>query len=133
MTNQKLAKDYRTRARGRRKAIETLYDEGLFADVVRKCQEACELALKSVIRDAGHSVPMTHDVSAKLLEIQDDLSPHIAKNIKRMAEISKELRRDRETAFYGSEDITPSEFFNKNDANKAMGLLDEVLAAIPQQ
>lgn len=132
MTNPNLAKDYRHRARGRRKAIQTLFQEKLFADVVRECQESCELALKSMIRDAGHTVPMVHDVSGKLAEIEKDFPREIKKALPRLIEISKQLRRDREIAFYGSEDITPGDFFELKDAEKAMAQLDEVLALLPR-
>jgi len=33
---------------------------------------------------------------------------------------SRELRRDRELAFYGTEDLTPSEFYSKKDAERAL-------------
>lgn len=131
MTNKTLGKDYRDRARGRRKAILTLLNERLFADVVRECQEAAELALKSIIREAGHSVPMTHEVSGKLREIQQDLPALVQSRLERLCEISKSLRRDRELAFYGSEDITPTEFYDENAARKALAELDEVLAVLP--
>ena len=131
MTNPSLAKDYRLRARGRRKAIDTLFREKLYADVVRECQEACELALKSLIREAGHVVPMVHDVSAKLKEIEKDLPANVRKALAELVEISRQLRRDREIAFYGSEDITPSEFFEEKDAKQAMERLDRVLALLP--
>jgi len=131
MTNPGLARDYRVRARGRRKAIEVLLREKLFADVVRECQEACELGLKSIIREAGHAVPMTHDVSQKLKEIERDLPESIRKALPRLMEISRQLRRDRELAFYGSEDVTPSEFFQPADAARAIAQLDEVLALLP--
>ncbi|MBX3028244.1 hypothetical protein KF840_25420 [bacterium] len=36
-----------------------------------------------------------------------------------MAEISKALRKDREIAFYGSEDLIPSEFYGAADAHRA--------------
>ncbi len=98
---------------------------------MRECQEACELALKSLIREAGHAVPMTHDVSTKLREIAVDLAPKARASLDRICEISKQLRRDREIAFYGSEDITPSEFFEKKDAQTALSQLDEVLAILP--
>lgn len=130
MTNPRLAEDYLLRARGRRKAIKGLFKEGLFADVIRECQEACELALKSVIRKAGHSVPFTHDVSDKLQAIKSDLPRRIQKQLGLLCRISKSLRRDRELSFYGSEDITPSEFYGKQDAIKALKELDQVLAVI---
>lgn len=131
MTNKTLGKDYRDRARGRRKAILTLMTEGLYADVIRECQEAAELALKSIIREAGHTVPMTHEVSGKLKEIKQDLPAAVQSNLERLCDISKSLRRDRELSFYGSEDITPSEFYDEKAAKKALSELDEVLAVLP--
>jgi HEPN domain-containing protein len=130
VTNSQLVKDYRLRAKGRRKAIQVLLEERLYADVVRECQEAAELLLKSLIRAAGHAVPMTHDVSAKLTEIQQDLPPAAAVQLKRLCAISKNLRRDRELAFYGSEDVTPSEFYEETHALTAMAEVDELLALI---
>ena len=130
MTNIKLVKDYRLRARGRRKAVQALFEEKLYADVVRECQEASELALKSLIREAGHSVPMTHEVSGKLMEIKSDLPEIVLPHLKRLCEISKNLRRDRELAFYGSEDVTPSEFYEESHALQAILDLDEALAVI---
>lgn len=130
MTNPKLGADYKKRAKGRLVAIEALFRSDLFADVVRECQEACELGLKGIIRDAGHAVPMTHDVSDQLKSIQDDLPSAIRKKLALLCEISRELRRDRELAFYGSEDITPSDFYRKEDAEKAIAQLKEVLALL---
>lgn len=130
MTNSKLALDYIRRAKGRRLAIETLFQNKLYADVVRECQEACELALKGIIRQAGHVVPMVHDVSEKLKEIRADLSPQVEAKLDRLCSISKQLRRDREIAFYGSEDITPSDFYTEEDAQDAVKKLDEVLSLV---
>ena len=51
-----------------------------------------------------------------------------------MMRISKALRRDRELAFYGSEDLAPSEFYTEGDAttarNEAKWIHDAVTAAI---
>lgn len=43
------------------------------------------------------------------------MQPHV----ERLAAISKDLRRDRELAFYGTEDLTPSSFYAKADADRA--------------
>lgn len=130
MTNPHLAEDYKKRAKGRWVAIEALYKAAMYADVVRECQESSELALKGIIRAAGHAVPFTHDVSAVLTEIEKDLPSKIKKKVARLCEISKNLRRDRELSFYGSEDITPSEFYTIGDAKQAMAMLKEVLALL---
>jgi HEPN domain-containing protein len=131
MNNPNLGRDYRIRARGRKVAIDALFNAALYADVVRECQEAAELALKSIIREAGHSVPMTHEVSQKLREIRQDLPPGVQNQLDRLCDISKTMRRDRELSFYGSEDLTPSEFYTLKDAETAMAMLDEVLAVLP--
>ena len=120
------------RAHGRYKAIETLLGEKLYADVVRECQEACELALKGLIRVSGHSVPHTHEVSQKLIEIKADLPSNVQGQLDLLTRISKSLRRDRELSFCGSEDITPSDFYEESHALEAMRQLREVLALVPE-
>lgn len=130
MNNPRLADDYKKRARGRRAVVELLINKGLFADAVREAQEAAELGLKGVIRAAGHPVPFTHEVSEALRAINSDLPRIVQERLERLCEISKDLRRDRELSFYGSEDITPSDFYESKDATAALSKLDEVLAVL---
>ena len=66
MRNLDLAKDYLLRANGRLKAVDTLLAEGMWADVVRECQEIVELALKGLLRYHDIEVPRVHDVSEVL-------------------------------------------------------------------
>ncbi|MGA7304259.1 MAG: hypothetical protein WBW88_05270, partial [Rhodothermales bacterium] len=40
-------------------------------------------------------------------------------HVEKLAEASRQLRRDRELAFYGAEDLTPSGFYAKADADRA--------------
>jgi hypothetical protein len=40
--------------------------------------------------------------------------------VDQIAKISRKLRRDRELAFYGTEDLTPSEFYREEDAREAL-------------
>jgi hypothetical protein len=47
------------------------------------------------------------------------LPPSVRPEVNRMADISKALRKDREIAFYGSEDLIPSEFYTRADAEQA--------------
>jgi len=42
-----------------------------------------------------------------------------AGEINRLAAASRSLRRDRELAFYGAEDLTPSDFCRQPDADEA--------------
>jgi hypothetical protein len=43
---------------------------------------------------------------------------------------SRKLRRDRELAFYGSEDVTPSTFYTRGDAEEARAMAEEVFSAL---
>ena len=44
----------------------------------------------------------------------------IRQDIKRFAEISKWLRKEREFSFYGDIDLIPTEEYTKEDANRAL-------------
>ena len=57
MRNQDLAKDYISRAGGRLRALDVLYEDGHWADVVREAQEVVELALKAALRSHGVDPP----------------------------------------------------------------------------
>ena len=119
MKNQQLAKDYILRAEKRIVALKALMEVESWADVVRESQECVELALKALLRVSNMDVPRIHDVS-EVLEQQKHRLPHEAlQNLDRFIEISRQLRRDRELAYYGSEDLTPSEFYKKKQAKSS--------------
>lgn len=119
MQNKTLAADYLDRARKRLSALDALYKEEAWADVVRESQEVVELALKSLLRTFHIEVPRIHDVSGILDQEREKFPAAIQKNIAKYMAISKNLRRDRELAFYGSEDLTPNEFYKRDDATVA--------------
>jgi HEPN domain-containing protein len=119
MRNRDLARDYVARAAVRLKAIDVLFDAASWADVVRESQEAVELALKGFLRAHGIEAPRVHDVSEVLLAERARLPREIQGDLEALARISKELRRDRELAFYGTEDLTPSTFYARGDAEAA--------------
>ena len=120
MRNRGLAADYVRRAAVRVQAIKVLHDAGSWADVVRESQEAVELALKGLLRNSGIEPPRLHDVSAILTGERERLPESIHAHVDRMAAISRDLRRDRELAFYGAEDLVPSEFYGEPDALRAL-------------
>jgi hypothetical protein len=119
MRNQGLARDYIDRAAGRLRALDVLYEDGHWADVVREAQEVVELALKAALRAHGIEPPRLHDVSDVLLAERDRLPAALTAEMDALVRISRELRRDRELAFYGAEDLTPSGFYSKEDATRA--------------
>jgi HEPN domain-containing protein len=119
MKNQDLAADYLRRADIRLKAIQVLFDGASWADVVPESQEVVELALKGLLRACGVEAPRIHDVSDVLLAERGRLPEALQPQVERLAQVSRSLRRDRELAFYGAEDLTPSAFYSKADAEAA--------------
>ena len=120
MKNTDLAYDYVDRAGKRLRAVETLLELEAWADVVRESQEVVELAMKGLLRFAGVEPPRLHDVSDLVGEHRAAYPRALQKKLARMAAISRGLRRDRELAFYGSEDLTPSQFYKESDAREAI-------------
>ena len=119
MRNPDLAHDYVRRAEIRLAALDVLFDAESWADVVRESQEVVELALKGLLRAHGVAPPRVHDVSdvleAERHRLPDALEPQIAI----LVGASRQLRRDRELSFYGAEDLTPSGFYQRADAEQA--------------
>ena len=66
MHNDALTHDYVIRAGKRLLAVEVLFRESSWADVVRECQEIVELSLKALLRSCRVEVPRIHDVSGAL-------------------------------------------------------------------
>ena len=130
MRNRSLAADYVRRAQARLGAIDVLFDAESWADVVRESQEAVELALKGLLRACGIDAPRIHDVSDVLLAERGRLPETLRKDVDRLARISKQLRRDRELAFDGTEDLTPSDFYAREDAEEARGGARQTVALV---
>jgi HEPN domain-containing protein len=120
MQNEQLAKDYVIRSEKRIVALKALFQVEAWADVVRESQEVVELALKGLLLHCHIAVPRVHDVSEVLAKEADALPQALISKIPEFSKISKSLRRDRELAFYGSEDLTPQNFYSKSDAELAM-------------
>lgn len=119
MHSPSLAYDHVRRAGIRLSAIDVLFDAESWADVVRESQEVVELALKGLLRAHGIEPPRIHDVSEVLLAERGRLPAEVASAVDDLAETSRRLRRDRELAFYGAEDLTPSGFYSRHDADDA--------------
>jgi len=132
MQNSKLAEDYLKRAGLRLKALDTLFEGKAWADVVRESQEVVELALKALLRFFRIETPRIHDVS-EILEANREVFPQFfQKQMEVVCEHSRSLRRDRELAFYGSEDLTPSDFYREKDARRARKSAQDTVAIVRQ-
>ncbi|MEY4093520.1 MAG: hypothetical protein RLZZ53_719 [Acidobacteriota bacterium] len=130
MRNRDLAADHLRRAEARLRALDVLFDAASWADVVRESQEIVELTLKGLLRACGVEPPRIHDVADVLLAERDRLPQDLASHVERLAGISRALRRDRELAFYGAEDLTPSTFYREADAVIARDSARDVVAAV---
>jgi HEPN domain-containing protein len=119
MRNVDLASDYVRRASVRVRALDVMFDAESWADVVRESQEAVELALKGLLRSCGVAPPRVHDVSDVLEAERERLPGDLVPELATLMRASRELRRDRELAFYGAEDLTPSGFYSREDAERA--------------
>ena len=119
MRNRTLAVDHVRRAEARLKALDALYEAQSWADVVRESQETVELALKGLLRAVGIDPPRVHDVADVLEAERDRLPATLADYIDRLAAASRGLRRDRELAFLGADDLIPSDFYREPDATEA--------------
>jgi HEPN domain-containing protein len=131
MRNDELAADYVRRSRVRLRALDVLYDGESWPDVVRESQEVVELALKALLRACGIDPPRVHDVSEVLLAERSRLPEEL--DVEALADASRRLRRDRELAFYGAEDLTPSGFYSRADAEAARSSAVRVVEAVARQ
>lgn len=130
MRNPDLARDYVNRAEIRLRALDVLFDAASWADVVRESQEVVELALKGLLRGYGVAPPRVHDVSDVLDAERDRMPRALEPEIDGLIRISRELRRDRELAFYGAEDLTPSGFYERADAERARSAAAHTVAVV---
>ena len=95
---------------------------------MRESQEIVELALE---RGAyGVAPPRVHDVSEVLEAERDRLPADLLPSLPALIRTSLQLRRDRELAFYGAEDLTPSGFYSREDAEAARASAGETVEAV---
>lgn len=130
MRNMDLAADHVRRAEIRLMALDVLFEHQSWADVVRESQEVVELALKGLLRAYGVEPPRIHDVSEILIAEQKRFPEGLQEELDDLASISRNLRRDHELAFYGAEDLTPSGFYTRVDAERARDDARRTVAAV---
>jgi len=130
MQNSKLAEDYFRRAKVRLQVLDSYLVARSWADVVRESQETVELALKAVLRASQVDAPRVHDVSQILMDNREMLPAALTPDIDKLAGYSRAMRRDRELAFDGSEDLTPGEFYLESDALDALRMARETVESV---
>jgi HEPN domain-containing protein len=130
MKNKSLTKDHIVRGGIRLEALHVLFNREGYADVVREAQEIVELVSRALIRHLGGEPARVYDVSAQLVELKARIPAGEHDGLERLIAVSRELRRDGELAFYGTEDLTPSEFYSKHDAERALSQAHEAVAFV---
>jgi HEPN domain-containing protein len=129
MNTQALARDYLRKGRARRRALQVLFEEGSYDDVVREAQAIVELILKGTLRFIGVDPPKRHDVGSTVKEFGDRLPESWRGRLDEIETISRTLFEERGHAFYGDEaSLTPaSALFGDADAQRAITWVDELL------
>ena len=120
MTNLSLARAYLAKIQAQLEVLPLLLERGAYSNVVRGAQEVVELALKGMLRQVGIDPPKWHDVGPVLLEHRGRFPEIVAPHLDRLAEISKDLRKDRELALYGDLDLIPTEHYTRAHAETAL-------------
>ncbi|MBS3934241.1 MAG: HEPN domain-containing protein [Truepera sp.] len=89
--------------------------------VMRKCQEAAELAVKGLFKNFGIEYPKSHILGRVIRKELAKFALFDREILDRIAYISDSLAFDREPAFYGSiEGIPASELYDQEDAAEAL-------------
>jgi HEPN domain-containing protein len=120
MNTKNLAESYLKKSSDRLDILDLLFKKEAYSDVIRESQEVVELSLKGMLRFIGVEPPKIHDVGGLLLEHRDKFPKDIAEHLKKLAKISKRLRKERELAFYGDIDFIPTEEYSRDDAEETI-------------
>ena len=129
MRNIELAVDYLYRAKRCLKEARMALEDGDAPGVVRRSQEALELAVKAVLRALTIEYPRVHDVSDVLQECRSRFPAWFRDAIDELATISSELALARGPSMYGDEErgIPASELFSRVYAEEALRKAEKVL------
>ncbi len=120
MTHNDLAQSYFKKASDRLDILDLLLGKEAYSDVIREAQEIVELSLKGMLRYVGIEPPKYHDVGSLLIEYQERFREVTPEELRNLARISKELRKERELAFYGDIDFIPTKEYTLKDAQEAI-------------
>ncbi len=132
MNNISLAKSHIIQAEERVKHASEALETGNYPYVIRQCQEAVELSLKAALRIIGVEPPKWHDVGPVLRREKERFPQWFQDNIPRLAYISRSLRREREPAMYGDEELglPAEELYTRYDAEQALKQAKTVLVLV---
>jgi len=86
MTSTRLARSCFDKARRRIRAVQALFEDEGYSDVIREAQELVELVLKGMLRFVGIEPPKQHDVGGLLVPHRDRLPERVAAAADRLAD-----------------------------------------------
>lgn len=121
MTTNDLARGYHRKCVDRLAALEVLHGRKAWSDVVPESQELVDLALKGMLRQAGIDPPKIHDVGDLVLRYAERFPAVSEAELAALAQASKELRKEREFSLYGDVDFIPTDEYDREDADLALG------------
>jgi len=132
LNNIALARSHIRQAEERIKHAREALETGNYPYVVRQCQEAVELCLKAALRLVGIEPPKWHDVGPVLRKEAHKFPQWFREKIDLLASISRSLRKERELAMYGDEElgIPPEELYTRIDAEQALAQAQTVLELV---
>lgn len=120
MKTNEMAADYLSRAKWCLKEAEMALSGGNFPIVVRRSQEALELATKAVLRYLAIEYPREHDIGGALTFIEEKLPGYLRGEVSTARRLLTELARVRGPAFYGyeAEGLPASKAFSQEYASE---------------
>lgn len=128
-----LSHDYAIRSRARYRAVQLLFHEGMYCDVVRECQEIIKLLLKGYLRLFAIDPPKWHDVGPVLQQNSDMLPDNVKKELNFLISFSRELRKERENSFYGDVDMLPLDSFTEEHATEVLRDTEKVIQLLAEE
>ena len=130
MTTSQLAAGYHRKCADRLAMLDVLMARQAWSDVVRESQEIMELGLKGILRAVGIDPPKWHDVGCLLVEYGARITSLTPDQIRKLAEASALLRKEREFSFYGDVDFIPTDQYDESDAQRAFDYAREATTAL---
>lgn len=104
-----------------------------YSDVIREGQEALELGIKGMLRSLGIEPSFSHDPGKELHAVLNRLPGKLSKIGPDLVQWSKQLRRQRELAYYGAADFIPTEEFNLQDGADVISFLQKAAEALKEE
>lgn len=131
MTNLEIARSYFKQSKEIYREAQSFLQRGVWHLAVRRCQEAVEMALKGALRYVGIEVPRIHDVGILLRKSKGRFPGNFEQKVDHFSSISRKLRKERETSFYGDEEsgTPPDELYVEEDAETALKEAASILEA----